>query len=321
MTSACLRFARLALPVFLLVGGLPPHRAAAADAWSEPKFNPPVGSKWTIERELNVEKNSGGTMVGHTLKQTALLTVEEKTADGYVMSYARQGSSYEGDPGGASIERIAYAAEQGVVMRIETDASGKPLRIVNFDEVKAALKTAINELPMNTANPDIVSRVRAVADKMVSVDDKQAAELYVDDLPLLALGQNTGLNPGDMRKLTLAVPNALVSDVTKVLTLSIEQDNPAEGKVRYLMTETFDPDSMKTVVGETIKELALTQVNTNSLDQVMKSAIVVAVARAEIDVAGGMTREMRRQSHISFRAPGAISVTDQDELVTITPAE
>ena len=41
---------------------------------------------------------------------------------------------------------------------------------------------------------------------------------------------------------------------------------------------------------------------------------------SELDVAGGMTRELRRQWVTSFRGSGSISATSEDELVTISPA-
>lgn len=317
MITVCRRAALFALPV-LLLSGLP---SLAADKWVEPRFDPPVGSKWAVAREVNVQKNTGGTMVGHTLKQTALLTIEDKTADGFIISYARAGSSYAGDPGGAAAQRIAYAAAQGVVMRVATDAGGKPLRILNFAEVKAAYKAALAALPMSTAAPEKAAVVHRIADRFAALDDKQSAELCLDDLPLLALGQNTGLQPGDSRKTTLPVANPLVGGITKLLTLSVAKDDPATGKVRYLMTETFDPDSLKTLIGETAKELAVTNARFSEIDRVAKNGTVVAVARAQLDVEGGMTREMRRQQVISFRAAGSLSVTTEDELVTVSPAE
>jgi hypothetical protein len=313
------RFSQLALPVLLLVGGLM-IQPAAADNWVEPKFAPPVGSKWLVQREVNVEKNERGTMIGHTLKQTALLTVEEKTADGYVMTYDRQSSSYDGDPAGASRQRIEFAAMQGIPLRFVTDAAGKPLRIVNFADLKALLKQAIDAQPISTADPEALASLRRVADRMASVDDKKAAALYLDELPLMAIGQNTGLQPGEVHRATLPVANALIDGVTKVLALSIAQDDPASGKVRYLMTETFDPDSMKALVSETFKELALTNVSAAAVSDALKTAVVAGIARAQLDVAGGMTRELRRQWVTSFRGPGGLSVTSEDELVTISPA-
>jgi hypothetical protein len=308
MDLAYRRFARVALPVPLLIG-LTIH-PAAADNWVEPKFDLAVGSKWIVQAEVNVEKNNRGTLVGHTLKQTALLTVEQKTAEGYVMTYDRQSSSYDGDPDGAARQRITFAAEQGVPLRFVTDASGKPLRVINFDELKAALKGAIAAQPISTANPDVLA----------SVDDKKAAELYLDELSLMAMGQDTGLQPGEIHRAKLPVANALVDGITREFTMSIAQDDSTNGKVRYLVTQTYDPDSMKAVVGETIKELALTNVSTDAVNNALKNAVVATVDRAQLDVAGGMARELRRQWITSFRVPGSIMVTTQDELVTISQA-
>ena len=92
MIIAYRRLRRLVLPVVLVLGVLMP-RFAGAEEWVEPKFDPPVGSQWTIQRELNVQKVNGGIMVGHTIKETALLTIAEKTAEGFVVNYARQSSS------------------------------------------------------------------------------------------------------------------------------------------------------------------------------------------------------------------------------------
>jgi hypothetical protein len=320
MMNAYRRLRHLVLPVALALGVLVP-RMATAEEWVEPKFDPPVGSQWTIQRELNVQKVNGGIMVGHTLKEAALLTIAEKTADGFVVTYARQSSSYDGNPAGAAAQRLMFEAQQGLVIRVVTDAAGKPLRIENFDEVKAALKKAVAAQPASTANPDVLAAVRRVGDRILAVDNKRAAELFLDSLPVLAVAQNTGLKPGEMRKSTLPVANALVDGITKTLTLSIARTNPDAGTARYLMTETYDADSMKTLVLETVKELAITNVSTGTVEQAVKSAVVESVARAQFDVAGGMTRELRKQSVTSFRFTGSRSVTTEDEVVTVTPAE
>jgi len=314
------RFSRFVLPMALMAATLAPC-AAAADEWVEPKFDPPVGSKWVIERELNVEKNAGGTMVGHTLRETALLTIEAKTADGFVVTYTRQGSTYDGDAGSAAEQRIAFQALQGLVVRIDTDLSGKPLRIENYADVKAALKRAIDSEPINTANPEAIAKSRELAQHMIDVDDKRAAELYLDELPTLAMGQSTGVKPDEIRKETRPVANALSDSLTKTVMLSIVDDDPATGKVRYLMTETYDPDAMKALVSQAAREANPTAVNAALVETAIKSAVVSAVVRAQLTVEGGVTRELRKQSVTSFRLPGTISVTSEDELVTVTQAE
>jgi hypothetical protein len=319
MTFVRRRVARLALPFLLLTGLL--SNLAAADTWKEPKFDPPVGSKWTIDREVDVEKNSGGTIVGHTLKETALLTVEAKTADGFIVTYTRQSSSYEGDPSGAATQRIVFEAQQGLAIRVETDAAGKPLRIVNFDEVKAALKKALDAEPITTANPDAIAKMRELNDRMLAVDDKLAAELFLDDLPTLAMGQNTGLKPGEIAKNVLPVANALTTGLTRTVMMSIADSDPATGKVSYLMTQTYDADAMRTLVAETVRQMNPAASGAQVMEQAIKTAVLSTIIRAQLDVEAGMTRELRQQSVMSFRAPGATAVTSEDELVTIRSAE
>ncbi len=164
--------------------------------------------------------------------------------------------------------------------------------------MKAALKNAVNSEPATTANPQTIAKVHDYAERMVAVDDKKAAELFLDDLPTLAAAQNTGLKPGDIHKATVPVVNALGTSMTKTMLLSIGDADPATGKARYLMTETYDPDSMKAIVSETSRELNPTTVSAGLVDQAMQSAVVSAVMRAELYVDGGMTRELREVSVI-----------------------
>jgi hypothetical protein len=318
MIAVCRRLALLVLPVVLLLGG--PCLAADGD-WAEPKFDPPVGSKWIVARQLDVEKNTGGTIVGHTLKETALLSIEEKTETGYVMTFTRQISSYEGDPAGAAAQRIAFQALQGLQVRFDTDAAGKPLRIENWDAVKAALKGASESEPVNTADPDKLAKIHDYTARMVAVDDKKAAELFLEELPNLAMGQNTGLKPGELHKSTMPVANAATDGITKTVVMSIADNDQAAGKVRYLMTQTYDPDSVKALISQTIRELNVTNVNAGLVDQALKNSAVTAVIRAELVVEGGMTRQMRGECLTSLRVPGSLAVEREDELVTVTPTE
>jgi hypothetical protein len=313
--------ARLALSILVALGALLPRTAVAAE-WVEPKFDPPLGSKWIIERQIDVEKNSGGTIVGHTQKDKALLTFVSKSDAGYVVTFTRQESSYEGNPSDAAHQRIAYQALQGLVMRIDTDLTGKPVRIENWDEVKAALKSAANSEPLTTANPEILAKVHELVDRSLKLDDKQAAELYVDDLRTLALAQRTGLKQqGEIHKSVVPVVNALSNGISKTVMLSLSEADPATGKARYLMTETYDPDSVRALVSETVKEFSTTNVSASMIDQAIKSAVVSAVTRAQFNVEGGMTRELREESFLSFRPAGSISVDTESKLVTVRPAE
>jgi hypothetical protein len=320
MIVACRRAWRLVLAIVFALLALAPRGAIAAE-WSEPKFDPPIGSKWLIARQLDIEKNSAGTIVGHTQKDTALLAIEAKSDTGYVVTFTRQSSSYEGDLSGAAQQRIIYQALQGLAIRVDTDLAGKPLRIENWDAVKSAIKDAMASEPVVTADPDKLARIHEYTDRMVSVDDKKGAELFLEELPNLSLGQNTGLKPGEIHKNTLPVANALSDTITKTVMISIGEADPANGKVRYLMTETYDPDSMKALIAQTSRELSITNVSATLVDEAVKNATVSAFVRAELYVEGGMTRELRGESVNSFRTPGTISVETENELVTVKPAE
>ena len=60
------------------------------------------------------------------------------------MTYARRKSSYDGENAGAM--RASLAALENIEMRATTDPTGKPLRVENFEDIRAGVRKMIDTL-------------------------------------------------------------------------------------------------------------------------------------------------------------------------------
>ena len=226
------------LAALVLAGGLATV-SALADDWTERPYNPPVGSRWIIQRDLFTEQNDERS--AKTFRITPELKITEKTPTGFRITYARRNSSYESDnTEQQAMIRPALAALQGVEYHASTDAAGKPLRVDNIEDVKAALRGMADSIAKGSGGPEVASVVQQMLAPMLQVDETSAAELYLDQLPALALTQNTGLKLGEIRRDLISQPNPMGKLVINS-ALEIAEADPATGDVKYVLTESYDP--------------------------------------------------------------------------------
>jgi len=290
--------------------------AAAADS-VERAFNPPVGSRWIIEMAVNKEEarheNGRDSLKKSTRKITSELTIEAKTATGYRVIYRRTKFSYDGEPEKAAAMRSALAALNNITLRVTTDASGKPLQVENIDDIKAGLRTMVDRLAAANDNAQLAAAVRNLLAGMADIDGAKAAELYLDELPALARGQNTGLKIGEVRRASTAEPNPLGTMVTNT-ELSIASADPVSGRVRLLRTESYDAESIRQFLSAMVTRAG----GSNAGD--MKEMKISLDGRTEIDVADGMTRALHEQSTMSANLMGNTVVTTDRKDVTVSPA-
>jgi hypothetical protein len=111
----------------------------AADVAERP-YNPPVGSHWIIESETSADEVRPDGPRTSLIKMRAELTIDEKTADGFRISYVNRGTTTDGNDPSVTLLRSAIRALENVTIRATTDASGKPVRVDNLDEAKAAMR-------------------------------------------------------------------------------------------------------------------------------------------------------------------------------------
>lgn len=293
--------------------------AASAADWVERRFDPPVGSRWIIQRDLVNEerRNENGqhSMETSTMKITSELVIEAKTATGYRIAYRRLTSSYDGTGDNVASARLSLSALENVVIRASTDQGGKPLRVENLDDVNKALRTMIDRLTSGGGiDPQVATQVRTLLSGLTQFTPEQAAEANLDEVPALAVAQNTGLRPGETRRETLRPPNAVGPAMVKLTALSIASADAASGDVRYAMTESYDPASMR--------EVLLAAAGALGRDpEDMKKMEITLDGRTDFEVSGGMTRALHRQSTMKSNLMGnTLVITDRKD-VTVTPAK
>jgi hypothetical protein len=289
---------------------------ATAVARADVLYDPPAGSRWTIQIETHAEnlgRESGRTDIRKSVTTiTAELTVDAKTADGFRMTYARRKSSYNGDVQNVALQRAALAALDNVAMKVTMDRNGRPLRVENVEDIKAALQTMIDRIAA-AQEPAAAATIRKMFASMTDIDGVRAASLYLDELGALAAAQNTGLAVGEVRKSVESAGNPIGPTMMKNISLTMVRMDPAKGDARLALTESYEPESIRAFIEHLLKSAG-----GNPADA--KDMALSLEARTDIDVAGGMTRSLRRDSTTSNRRGENSRVTRTRKTVTVTAA-
>jgi hypothetical protein len=311
------RLAVAAIAVLVSVGAL--GCGARAAEWVERPFDPPAGSRWIIQLDTTTEEERDGRLQKTARSMTAELNVEQKLADGFRITYVVRKAAYEGDARTAGLVEPLNKLFENLVVRATTSANGTPLHIDNLDEVAATAQAAIDRLAAAAASKVEADTLRKLAKQMLLADEGQAPKIYLSSLATLALGQNTGLHPGETRR---AVDEAHIpfggAPIKSNTTLAIDNADPATGKVRFVRTAEYDPDSIREFFSALARRLGASDGRT--LDEVLSQLALAFDSRAEIDVDDGMTRSFRQDDSATATFEGRTTIKRAHKLLTVTPA-
>ena len=292
--------------------------AARAADWVERPYDPPAGSHWIIQSEDVTEADTNGQHVQSSLTTTAELIFEQKTAEGFRVTYIMRNAAYDGDARTAALISPASKALENLAIHATIAPNGMPLRVENLDEVLTAARTAIDGMTTPLAGKPEAAILRRMATGMLIADEKRAPRLYLVSLATLALGQNTGLRPGETRSSVEEVANPLNGVPIKTsTTLRIDSADPATGKVRLIRTRAFDADEAKAFLRKLVPPQPAGDQN---LDNAMAQATMVLDSRTEMDVEGGMTRVVRQEDTATGTMLGRSFVRHSRKVMTVTPA-
>jgi hypothetical protein len=290
--------------------------AAVAGARADVAYDPPAGSRWTIQIETHredVSRENGQTDTRRSVTRiTAELTIDAKTPDGFRMTYARRKSSHDGDAPNLALQRAALAALDNVAMTVTADRNGKPLRVENVADIKAALQTMIDRVAAPQL-PGAAATIRKMFAGMTEIDGAKAAALYLDELGPLAIGQNTSLAPGEVRRSQESAGNPIGPTMMKNIALTMVSTDPASGNAKLLLTESYEPESIRAFLEHLLKSAG-----GNPADA--KDMALSLEAKTDIDVAGGMTRSLQRDSTTSNRRGENYRISKTRKTVTVTAA-
>jgi hypothetical protein len=127
---------RAAALVVAVIAMLGTARAVAA----EPAYDPSAGSRWIVETETRGEEIRPEGSTNSLVRTRAELTIEQKTPDGFRVSWVQRGATVEGNARSVRLRRAYASVLENVVIRVSTDLAGKPLRIDNLDEARGAAR-------------------------------------------------------------------------------------------------------------------------------------------------------------------------------------
>jgi hypothetical protein len=290
---------------------------------AEPVYDPQVGSRWTVETEARSEEvRPDGTATSLT-RTRGELTIEQKTADGFRVSYVQRDATVEGNARSVPLSRAYMKVLENVVIRASTDPAGKPLRIDNLDEARAAMRDAASGL---TEQFDRRPATRALFDQLMSqlveVGAENAASVYVDALGVLAVAQNTGMKAGDFKLVTKPAENPLGGDALKS-TERFELVDADAARLRFVNVTSVDAADMNEFMQSFARGLLAASgdsVTPERVRQLVNSMVFSFDKRAEFEVEGGMTRKVAENSRTVFRGLEQNLIQSEMRTITVTPA-
>ena len=317
-------------PIFValaLIGAAASLRVApslAADAVEAP-YNPPVGSHWIIESETATDNQRPAGPQTSDIKTRAEMSVDARTADGFRISYVNRGASFEGNAPMLPVMRQAFKALENVTIHATTDLSGKPIRVDNLDEAKGAMRAMVDGMMAPFKDkPQVAAVMNQMMSRMIEVDASEAATVYLEELPVLARAQLTGMKPGEVRHSTDSAANPIGGCALKSNSdFALTEADAATGKRVYLRTTSYDDAALKEMTQAVSKKLLAAAGDASKADQidkVVKSMALSLDERTTFEVEGGMTRKVSERTLTMASAMGQKLSKTENKTITVTPA-
>ena len=310
------------LATVLAIAALNPTWSGARAA--EAAYNPSVGSRWIVETETRGEETRPDGATTSLVRTRVELTVEARTPDGFRVSWVQRGATVEGTARSVALRRAFAGVPENVVIRVSTDASGKPLRVDNLDEARAALRRSADGLAAQFAERPAA---RALFDQLMSdlteVNAETAATVYVNTLAALAVAQNAAIKPGDSRLVSRPVENPLGGDALMASERFELADAGPAGRLTFVNVTSIDPAVMNDFMQSFARSLLAASgdsVTPARVDLLVKSMMFSFDKRAEFDVEDGMTRKVSEKSTTVFRGMEQNLIQTETRTIVVKPA-
>jgi hypothetical protein len=278
-----------------------------------------------IDSEVSTDSQRPDGPQTALIKTHAEMTVDEKTADGFRISYVSRGGTFEGNAPALPIMRSAFQALENVTIHATTDLSGKPIRVDNLDEAKTAMRNMVGSMMAPFQDkPQVAAVLNQLMSKMIEVDATQAATVYLEELPMLARAQNTGMKPGEIRRSTDSADNPLGGGVLKSNSaFELTQANAATGKRMFVKTTAYDDASLKEMTQSVSRKLLAASsdaAKAEQIDKLVKSMVLSLDERTIFEVEDGMTRKVSERSESQVSAMGHKLSKTETKTITISRA-
>jgi hypothetical protein len=318
-----------ALPALAMVCGIAASShfvgCARADGIGPP-YDPPAGSRWSIQSEEHNGKSLAGktSATGSTRKEDFIIV--EKTAAGFradtvTRAYEATGNQKESVAGSA-----LFGALRDVVIHVELDKSGKPLRIANLEEVRAAIRKGLDAALEVIDDAKIKAKMHELLGaylESATQTPETAAENFLDNLSLLATAQNTGLKLGEERRSIIDAPNPFGGESLQTPSvLRVTNADAAGDAITITETDFMDPAKMKKLALDMLKQLGMTEGKSGAdAETLMREATLLTDYHTEFKVQKGMTRTVAAEANFTLSAQGLTLIKRDRTVVTVTPMQ
>jgi hypothetical protein len=312
------------LIIVAVVGASASAAFAQSGPWTERPYNPPAGSKWSIVSQNDAEEShSTGERRESHINMRAELTIDEKTPTGYKISYVVRDFKITGNAPGVDIMQTAFGSIKDIVVRGRADPSGKPFVVDNLDEVKAAMRGVVDNMTKSFASkPQAAAILKQLLEGMLIVDGSEAARIYMEELPTLAAGQNTGLKPGGSRTEDEKINSPLGGgQIKSVLVSRLTSWDDTTGKAFITRKRQMDPAALKEVtvaLTQKIMSAADSRATPQMLEQ-LKNVTFTIENEAVIEVQDGMARRVDDRSYSFISLMGNSITKNEKKVVTVSP--
>lgn len=302
----------------------PAFAQAQSQAWTERPYNPAAGSRWFVESvSESDETRAGGDRRTRQIEATGELTIEEKLADGFRISYVNRDIKISGNATGTELAHTAFGAIKGIVVRARTDASGKPVTVENLAEVKSTLRAVVDRIVASMeSKPKVAALMRQMLEGVLIADDKTAAAALLEDLVSLSSAQNTGLKPGMVKREADDTPSPLGGGVVKsTLTTQLTSWDDKTGTARITRKREMDKESLKAVTLDIARKLASVsddKITPEMLDMMKQITFTIDTVTV-YDINGGMTTRIEDTSATVASVAGHSFRKNEKKVVSIVP--
>ena len=292
----------------------------------ERTYDPPVGSRWIIDSETRTEDTRPEGPRSSLINMRAEMTIEAKTPDGFRITYVNRGATIEGNDPMVPIYRSSLKALENVPIRATTDRAGKPVHVDNLDEAKTAMRNMLGNVSEPFKDkPQVLAVLKQMVNGLIEVDADKAAEAYIDEMPLLAKAQNTGMKVGEIRRSSRTIDNPMgnAGALKSSEAFEMKAADAATGRRVYVNTTSYDVASMKDFMQSMTRKLMAAAGNNarlGEIDSLVKSMVLTLDDRTVFEVEDGMTRKIEEKSVTTIRAMGHNLQKVETKTFTVTRA-
>jgi len=172
--------------------------------------------------------------------------------------------------------------------------------------------------------PQVAAVMNQMMSRMIEVDASEAATVYLEELPVLARAQLTGMKPGEVRHSTDSAANPIGGGALKSNSdFALTEADAATGKRVYLRTTSYDDAALKEMTQAVSKKLLAAAGDASKADQidkVVKSMALSLDERTIFEVEDGMTRKVSEKAVTLASAMGHQTSKTETKIITVTRA-